>query len=146
MSQSQTTTAKPGPALAEVVQEVRGIFPNDTALQDAVSRLTHAGFDRADISVPDPAAPPGVATPEQGAKNPHTEDDDRQLRTVHTSLAGSAAALLAAGAVIGTGGAAAPAVAAAAAAGLAAGGIAHALTREADKAEHEEQALAAALG
>jgi len=146
MSEIESTTAKPGPPLAGTVQEVRGIFPNDAALQDAIGRLARAGFDRAEISLPVRAVPPGAATPEQGAENPNTEDDDRQMRTLHASMAGSAAALLAAGAVIGTGGAAAPAVAAAVAAGLAAGGAAHAVSREADSAQHERREMAAMQG
>ena len=145
MSQSRSETATPGPPLAETVEEVRGFFTSDAALQDAVSRLTMAGFDRADISLPMPV-PPGEATPDQGAEDPHTEDDDRQMRTLHASLAGSAAALLAAGVVVGTGGAAAPALAAAAAAGLAAGGIAHTVSRGADEIQHEQREAAAAHG
>ena len=145
MSQSESATATPGPPIAETVEEVRGFFPSDGALQDAISRLVMAGFDRTDISLPVPV-PPGEATPDQGAAEPHTEDDDRQMRTLHASLAGSAAALLAAGVVIGTGGAAAPAVAAAAAAGLAAGGVAHTVSRGANEAQHEERNAAAARG
>jgi hypothetical protein len=145
MSQSESATATPGPPITETVEEVRGFFPSDAALQDAISRLSMAGFDRADISIPVPV-PPSEATPDQGAEAPHTEDDDRQMRTLHASLAGSAAALLAAGVVVGTGGAAAPAVAAAAAAGLAAGGIAHTMSRGADATQHDERQAAAARG
>lgn len=145
MSQSPSATATPGPPITETVEEVRGFFTSDAALQDAISRLTMAGFDRADISVPAPV-PLGEATPDQGAEAPNTEDDDRQMRTLHASLAGSAAALLAAGVVVGTGGAAAPAVAAAAAAGLAAGGVAHTISRGADETQHEQREAAAARG
>ena len=145
MSDTETRTATPGPPIAETVMELRGFFPGDAAVQDAIGRLAMAGFDRADLSLPVPA-PPSQATPDQGAEEPHTEDDDRQTRALHASLAGSAAALLAAGVVIGTGGAAAPAVAAAVAAGAAAGGIAHTASRGADEAQHEEREAAAARG
>ena len=145
MSDARSNTATPGPPIAPTVQEVRGFFPSDAALQDAIGRLTLAGFDRADLSLPAPV-PAGEATPEQGAEDPHTENDDRQMRTLHASMAGAGAALLAAGVVIGTGGAALPAVAAAAAAGLAAGGIAHTASHGADAEQHEQRQIAAAQG
>jgi hypothetical protein len=145
MSDARSDTATPGPPIAAAVQEVRGFFASDAALQDAIGRLTLAGFDRAELSLP-AAVPAGEATPEQGAGDPHTEPDDRQMRTLHASMAGAGAALLAAGVVAGTGGAAAPAVAAAAAAGLAAGGIAHMASRGADAVQHQEREAAAAHG
>ncbi|MBV9735021.1 MAG: hypothetical protein JO209_03855 [Acidisphaera sp.] len=145
MSDSRSNTAAPGPPIAPTVQEVRGFFASDAALQDAIGRLTLAGFDRADLSLP-AAVPAGEATPEQGAADPHTEPDDRQVRTLHASMAGAGAALLAAGVVAATGGAAAPAVAAAAAAGLAAGGAAHLAGRGADAEQHEQREAAAAQG
>jgi hypothetical protein len=145
MSDARTDSAEPGPPLAPTVQEVRGFFTSDAALQDAIGRLTLAGFDRAELSLPAPVAA-NEATPEQGAGDPHTENDDRQMRTLHASMAGTGAALLAAGVVAATGGAAAPAVAAAAAAGLAAGGIAHMASRGADAVQHEQREDAAAHG
>src|SRR5579862_3692060 len=54
MSDTLADTATPGPPLPEAVQEVRGFFPSDAALQDAIGRLSMAGFDRADISLPAP--------------------------------------------------------------------------------------------
>lgn len=145
MSDSETRTATPEPTIADTVTELRGFFASDAALQDAISRLTMAGFDRAAISLPAPV-PLAEATPEHGAEDPNTEDDSRQMRALHASLAGSAAALLAAGVIVGTGGAAAPAVAAAVAAGAAAGGIAHTASRGAEEEQHEQREAAAARG
>jgi hypothetical protein len=135
----------PGPQISDAIQEVQGIFPSDSALKDAMSRLTLAGFDRADISIPDAAADPN-ATPEQSAENPTTEEDSQQARTLHTSLAASVGALAAAGAVIATGGAAAPAVAAAAAGGLGLGGAVQGVTTAAESAQHDTREEAAAKG
>ncbi|HTW29576.1 MAG TPA: hypothetical protein VME92_20795 [Acetobacteraceae bacterium] len=132
-----------GPALDSTIHEVRALFPSDAALQEAIGQLTVAGFDRADLSLPRLAPPAREATPEQGAENPHTDIDNRQMRTMHASMAGSAAALLAAGVVIGTGGVAAPAVGAAVGAGLAAGALSEAGSHAADAMQHDErQALA----
>ena len=140
---SQSMPVKEGPALSDAVDEVRGVFASDAALQDAIARLTQVGFDRADLSLPDPLAP---ATPEQGAANPNTDTDDRQMRTMHASMAGSVGALAAAGVVIATGGAALPAVAAAAAAGLGAGALAHGAERAVDSSQHAAREQAAARG
>lgn len=145
MSDSQAGTAKPGPPIAAAVHEVRGFFPSDAALENGICALTDCGFDRADISLPTPGAL-SEATPDQGAEDPNTDDDNRQMRTLHAGLAGSAAALLAAGIVVGTGGAAAPAVAAAVAAGAAAGGVAHTASRGAAEEQHERREAAAASG
>ncbi len=99
------------------ILEAQAVFPSDAALQEAISQLDVAGYDRADLSLPHVVTPAAQATPEQGAENPDSDEDNRQMRTLHASGAGSAAALLAAGVVIGSGGAAAPAVAAAVGAG-----------------------------
>jgi len=146
MSDVQPTPPQPGPEMADTLLIVRGAFPSDAALQDAVGRLTLAGFDRAEISLPVPAGTPGAAAPEQGAENPDTADDDQQMRTMHTGMAGTAGAMLAAGVVVATGGAAIPAVAAAVAAGLAAGGVAHTVSRGANETRHEEREAAAGRG
>jgi isopropylmalate/homocitrate/citramalate synthase len=113
------------PTLNESIQEVQGIFPSDAALQDAVGRLTRAGFDRAAISLPAANPPAAEATPSAGAENPVTEDDTRQARTLGSSMAATAGAMVGAGVVVATGGAAVAAVAAAAGLGLVAGGAAH---------------------
>ena len=147
MSGTQTDPASPGPGLPEAVDEVRGLFPSDSALQDAISRLSMAGFDRADISIPD-AAPTTTAavTPDQGAENPNTEDDSRQARTLHTSMAASVGAMAAAGVVIATGGAALPAVAAAVAGGAGLGAVTQGITGATDAAQHGSREQAASRG
>lgn len=146
MSESQTNPDKAGPDLTEMVDEVRGTFASDSALQDAISRLTLVGFDRADISLPD-ATPTSVdATPEQGAKNPNTEDDSRQTRTLHASMAASVGAMAAAGVVIATGGAALPAVAAAVAGGVALGAVTEGITGATNAAQHGSREEAASRG
>ncbi len=142
---SATTTVKPGPAIGDI-HEVRGVFSSDAMLQDAIGRLTRAGFDRADLSLPDARPAPGLATPEQGASNPNTNDDKQQLRTLQTSLAGSVGALAAAGAVIATGGAALPALAAAAAIGVGTGGLVHAANTAGSDLQSEDRTEAAARG
>lgn len=110
----ETAQRQSGPELEAEVQEVQGRFPNDAALQDALARLTLAGFDHADFSLPQthPTAP----TPDEGATAVADDIDKRQLRTMTSGLAGASAASLAAGALIATGGVAAGVVAAAAAA------------------------------
>ena len=113
------------PTLNESIQEVQGIFPSDAALQDAVGRLTRAGFDRAAISLPAANPRAADATPSAGAENPVTEDDTRQARTLGSSMAATAGAMVGAGVAVATGGAAVAAVAAAAGLGLVAGGAAH---------------------
>ena len=146
MSGSAPNPDKAGPPLTEAVQEVRGAFPSDQAMQDAISRLSMAGFDRAEISLPDADPAPTRATPEQSAENPETEDDSRQSRTLHTSMAASVGAMAAAGAVIATGGAALPAVAAAVAGGLGLGAAAEGLSKASDKVQHDMREEAAARG
>ncbi len=146
MSGPASTPDKAGPAMTETVQEVRGAFPSDQAVQDAISRLTMAGFDRAEISLPDADPAPMRATPEQSAENPEAEDDSQQSRTLHTSMAASVGALAAAGAVVATGGLAIPAVAAAIAGGVGLGAVAEGLSRASDKVQHDTREDAAARG
>jgi len=111
-----------GPVITDSIQEVQGIFASDAALQDAIGRLTRAGFDRAALSLPMASPAPAQATPAAGAENPNTEDDTRQSRTLHSSMAASVGAMVGAGVTVATGGAAAVAVAAALGLGAAAGG------------------------
>ena len=40
-------TSKAGPVMAGSVDEVQGIFLSDAAMEDAIAKLTLAGFDRA---------------------------------------------------------------------------------------------------
>jgi hypothetical protein len=138
--------AKPGPAIAQSVEEVEGIFPSDAALEDAVARLTKVGFDRAELSLPAANPPPSQATPERGAETVTTETDMRQMRTLGTGLAASAAGMAAAGAVIATGGAAAAAVGAAAVAGLSAGALTDAAGKAGDRVRQESRAESAVRG
>ncbi len=143
---SASITPKAGPAIGAIVHEVRGSFPSDAALQDAIGRLTRAGFDRADLSLPAAHPAAAQATPERGAADPDTEDDTRQIRTMQTSMAGSTGALIAAGVVVATGGAALPALAAAAAAGLGVGGLVAAANTAGAHAEHASREEAAQHG
>ncbi len=126
------------------VREVRATFPSDAALQDGIAQLELAGFDRAEISLPRPSA--SGATPDAGAEVPDTEEDNAQMRTIHTSMAATVGALAAAGATIATGGAAAVAIAAAAAAGIGAGGVAHVASQTADTMQHGDRAKRAETG
>lgn len=109
-----------GPELATSVTEVIAVFPHDGALEDAISRLTLAGFDRADLSLP--AAEPSAdqATPGTSATPVYTDTDRRQARTLGTSMAAAAAAIGAAGLTAATGGGALAGIAAAAIGGGAA--------------------------
>jgi hypothetical protein len=141
----QTSSARPGPAIG-VLHEVCGTFTSSEQMQEAIQRLSAAGFDRADLSVPEPNAPVERSTPESGALPPDTEDDARQARTLHTSTAAAGAALAGAGITVATGGAAAPAVAAAIAAGAAVGGATYAVSSAANKKTQEERDARAAGG
>jgi hypothetical protein len=141
-----TAPAGPGPTINPTVNEVQGVFPSDAMLQNALSKLTLIGLDRADFSLPrtEPAA--RDARPEAGAENPDTDTDNRQMRTMHTSMAGAAGAMAAAGAVVATGGAAAVAAAAAVAVGAGAGLAANAASSTADAMQHEERETLAREG
>src|SRR4051794_16699529 len=57
---------KAGPVLQDEVQEVQGRFPNDATLQDALSQLTLAGYDRADFSLPEEQPAGSPTTPNEG--------------------------------------------------------------------------------
>ena len=137
---------KQGPVISDTIAEVQGIFPSDDALQDAVGRLTRAGFDRAALSLP--AARPAVdqATPNEGAANPDTEDDARQVRTLGSSTAAAVGAAIGAGLTVASGGAALPAFAAAAGLGLVSGGGVFAASTAASDAQHEARTEAASVG
>jgi hypothetical protein len=143
---SASTTQKETPAISEAVHEVRGVFSHEAALQDAIDRLTHAGFDRAALSRPKAGLAAHDNTPEQGADDPNTVQDSRQLRTLETSMAGSVSALAAAGVVVATGGAALPALAAAAAAGLIVGGGTNLAANAAAQPAIDQRAAEAANG
>ena len=105
---SENTQNSEQPALATDVYELQGKFPNDAALQVAMGKLSLAGFDHADLSLPDPTAV--TDTPDAAAAA--TDDVDKgQIRTMASGMSGAAAGMVA-GAVVATGGLAAPVVAA----------------------------------
>jgi hypothetical protein len=137
---------KTGPSINDTIQEVQGVFPNDAALQEAIGRLTRAGFDRAALSLP--AANPRYedATPSAGAENPTTEDDMRQTRTLQSSMAATVGAMIGAGATIATGGAAALAGAAALGLAAVAGGGVAAAHMAVDSSQSQDRDAAAAQG
>lgn len=139
-------TQEASPTLNECVQEVEGVFPSDASLQDAIGRLTRAGFDRAALSLPAANPHPSNATPSAGAADPTTEDDQRQTRTLGSSMAATAAAFIGAGVTVATGGAALAAVAVAAGAGVAAGGAFSAAHMAAEGVAQDERDNAAAAG
>jgi hypothetical protein len=140
------TTATQAPTLAATIIEVQGIFEDDQTLQDAISRLTLAGFDRADLSLPIASPAPGEATPELGAATPTTDIDRQQMRTLGASAAAATGAIAAAGITIATGGLAAAAAAAAVVTGAAAGGLTAAATHVGDRLRTDERNEAGAAG
>jgi hypothetical protein len=132
---------KAGPAIG-ALHEVRASFSHPDAMQAAVDRLEISGFDRADLSLPEPTP----STPEAGARPVDTEPDARQARTLHVSAAAAAVALAAAGVVIAGGGAAAWAVVAAVAGAAVAGGLVHLLSSAANESEQMDRERKAATG
>jgi hypothetical protein len=128
------------------LHEVRATFATPAQMQDAVSRLSISGFDRADLSLPSPGLVQGAETPESGTKPVSTDVDAQQARTLGASTAAAVAAIAAAGITVATGGAAAPAVAAAAVAGGAVGGSVFAARRAADGVEQDDRDNRAATG
>ena len=139
-------STKAGPALAEGISEVQGIFPDDAALQDAIARLTLAGFDRAEISLPQASPTSAEATPDLGADAPTSDIDQQQMRTLGASSAAAVGAIAAAGITIATGGLAAVAAGAALLAGAAAGGATAMVTGANDHATTERHNADGAAG
>jgi len=135
-----------GPAMATTILQVLARFSSDAALQDAIGRLTRVGFDRAALSLPVAHQNAVDATPEGGASNPNTEDDQRQARTLGSSTAAAAGAMLGAGVMVATGGAALAVAAVAAGAAAVAGGSAFAVTSAADATDHVGREASAAAG
>ena len=125
------------PELGDTIDEVQGIFPNDDTLQAAMKRLLGNGFDRAQLSLPHTSPSSATATPNQGAENPTSEEDRRQIRTLGASTLGVGAAM-AGGARRGGG--------AAAIAGLAAGGAVEGATSASAASEHSDREAAAQAG
>ena len=143
---SEQTSGKAGPVMADSVDEVQGIFPSDAAMEDAIAKLTLAGFDRADFSLPTTNPAGGAATPEQGAATPMTDTDIRQARTMGTGMAGTIGAMAAAGATIATGGLAGVAIAAAAAVGTGSALAANAIGTAVKTSQVEDHEAAARAG
>jgi hypothetical protein len=143
MSQSTGESSAP---LGTEIHEVQGIFPTDAALQDAMSRLTLLGFDRADLSLPAATPEPGENTPDQGAADPNSDADSRQLRTMGTGMAATVGAMAAAGATVATGGLALPVIGAAVLGGLGAGAATHAVQRGSDQLQDDARREAAETG
>ena len=137
---------KPGPAIAPEAHEVQAVFASNEALEAAIGRLREAGFDHADFSLPHARPAIQQATPEQGADDPITHDDQQQMRTMETSMAGTVGAFAAAGVTVATGGAAALAAGAAAVVGLGAAALAHGARDAVVGAQQEGRDQAAARG
>ena len=125
------------PAVATHIEEVQGQFPSSASMEEAVSQLTLAGWDRADFSLPKPNVSGAANTPMEGADSVTSDVDKRQLRNMTTGMAGYLGAAAAAGATIATGGAAGVAIAAAAAVGA---GAAAAMNAGATTAENNDTA------
>ncbi len=145
MAQDQAV-ANAGPTINTSISEVQGLFPSDAAMQDAISRLSLLGCDRADFSIPNTRSAASEARPEAGAENPETDVDNQQMRTMSSSMAGATGAIAAAGVIIATGGAAAVAAAAAVAVGAGAGLAANAASTATDSLQHGHREQAAADG
>lgn len=116
---------------------VFAVMPTGESLDAAIKQLETAGFDRADLSLPEIDPPPDRATPEAGAKEPDTDVEAQQARVMHSGVGGAAAAMIAGTAAAATGGAAAVIAAAAIGSGLAVGAAANAISRA---FSNEEQA------
>ena len=120
MSDSAPSESSSGPKLTGDAHELQGSFPSDTAMQEALSKLTLLGFDHADFSLPDPNAPSGTPDDAVAATD---EVDKTQMRTMASGMTGATAGVGIAGVLMATGGVAAPIVAAIAGAS-AIGGVA----------------------
>lgn len=127
----------------EAMHEVRARFTTAEALNEAAAQLSMHGFDRADLSLPEPNETPDRAL---GAPTAAPDDDSQQARTLATSLAAAAGAMVAGGVVVATGGAAAVAAVAAVAAAGGAGALVGAVATGAKHAEHNDRERKAAAG
>jgi hypothetical protein len=142
-----------------MIREMVGVFHAPAALEGAISDLTSAGVDRAEMSIlaqDEVLAGEPVkvgASARQAADDPKTprgaiyaDTDIRQGRTLLTSMASVIAALAAGGAIVLTGGAALAALAAALGAGGGAGAIGALVGRQAGAAQQEFYAAQMARG
>ncbi|WP_428484985.1 hypothetical protein [Rhodopila sp.] len=128
------------------LREVRATFSDPQHMQDAVSKLSLSGFDRADLTLPTQGHSLDEAASESATKPASTGVDAQQARALGGGTVGAAVALAAAGITIATGGAAAPAIAAAVVAGGAAGGATTAVIGAGSGAEQQAREAQAAEG
>lgn len=119
-------------------REVRATFASADQMQNAVSKLSVSGFDRADLSLPSPGLVQGTETPESGTKPASTESVAQPARTLGASTVAAAVGSAAAGIAVATGGAAVPAFAAAVIAGGVAGGSVFAIHEVAGMSEQKK--------
>jgi hypothetical protein len=143
---AETNAPRSDPAIAHAVTEVQGLFASTAGLEDAVARLTEAGFDHADLSLPEATPAASDATPEQGASAVMTETDLRQARTLGAGMAGSIGMAAAGGLTVATGGALAAAAAAGLVGGIGAGVLAEAAGTAAETTTNEGREQAARAG
>ncbi|MCR0984749.1 hypothetical protein [Roseomonas populi] len=125
-------------------RQVMASFATHEAADSAIQYLTAEAIPRDQISIrtSDTGLQPVQAPGETDGVV--QEDEQRNLRTMGTSIASAGAAMAAAGVVVATGGAALPAVAAAAAAGLGAGAVTQGVSNAAtpDVVPDSEKAVA----
>jgi hypothetical protein len=114
---NQPRVELPGPlSLGRLARDADGVFFDREQLKDAVTALVAAGFSYADMTAVLERNVGGgrrvavTELPDAG----FSPADERQVRTLATSMSGAVGALAALGVTIATGGAAAAAVAAAA--------------------------------
>jgi len=143
MDRDQEHPNVPGGTMAPAVF---ALMPTSAVLNEAIKRLETAGFDRADLSLPEIDPPPERATPEAGAKEPDTGIEAQQSRLLHSGVGGAIGAMAAATATAATGVAAAAIAGAAIAGGLVVGGIAHTISRGASEEEQQDRDRKAAAG
>ncbi len=79
-----------------IAPAVFALMPTSAVLNEAIEQLETAGFDRADLSLPEIVPPPERATPEAGAKEPDTGVEAQQSRVMHSGLGGAIGAMMAA--------------------------------------------------
>jgi hypothetical protein len=122
---------------------VFGLFASSAALNNAIKELEMAGFDRADLSLPD--TQPRNA-PDLSPKPPDTGVEAQQSRIFHTSVAGAFAAVVAAMIAAALGGGVGPMVGAAIAAALVVSATVHLISRAASRREQMDRDRKAASG
>jgi hypothetical protein len=99
---AERATATLGPPITGTVEEVRGRFASEAAMERAIANLRATGFDHADLSIAS-VVPKEKDTPEGGAAPVTTEDDARQMRALHGGMAGAIGAMVAGGVVAASG-------------------------------------------